>query len=198
MSRFSKSVLESLESRVLLSAGDLDPSFNGGKLLTTQFSAGSSTMMDVAVLGDGGTVAAGHVANTDGTGFTSYQVALAKYHFDGTLDPSFGIGGEIVATPRGMTKAQEVQVGSDGSLLVFGQNAAGDCLIIKFSSSGKVDTTFAKSGALRWITPGDTRVHPRFVRSNAGLGIGDDFTSGQSRRRGRCASPLYIVRRSRP
>src|SRR5579862_7164770 len=93
--------LEPLDSRVLLSSsGALDPAFNNGRLLNTTFKNGESVISDVAALPDGGIIAAGTVrlrhngAITGGT-----EMTLVKYQFDGSLDPTFGAGGVIEATP---------------------------------------------------------------------------------------------------
>jgi len=85
------------------------------------------------------------------------ELALAKYHFDGTLDTSFGAGGMIVATPRAMAGAFKLQLTPDGGFIVLGNatthgdimEAAGGEMLLKFTSAGKIDTTFGRNGVLK-------------------------------------------------
>jgi uncharacterized delta-60 repeat protein len=155
---------ETLDSRVFLSAGNLDPAFNHGELVITPFANGSSVITDIEVLPDGGFLAAGTVRVRDGTRPTDRtMLAIAKYHFDGTLDTSFGVNGKIENTPRGLTGAIRLQLTPDGGFIVMGNyetNAddadfngnpvvTGGGTLLKFTSSGRVDTHFAKNGVLK-------------------------------------------------
>ena len=94
--------LDPLEGRLLLAAGDLDPTFGTGGLVTTAFlqhrqeadpgggrrQAVQIQIVDgqekIVVAGDGGTAS-----------------ALARYHLNGTLDTSFGSGGKVMTSFKG-------------------------------------------------------------------------------------------------
>src|SRR5688572_19587161 len=103
--------LETLESRPLFGAGDLDPAFNHAALVETEFSGGSGVIAAIQTLADGGILAAGTVRLIEGDTLTDKtKLLLAKYHFDGSLDPSFGDGGTIVNTPRSMTGGVRLQL----------------------------------------------------------------------------------------
>ena len=74
-------------------AGDLDPTYGDGGLVTTDFgyTPGYDYGRDVvAVQEDGKIVVAGR-SSTTGVDF-----ALARYNSDGSLDTSFGTGGKVV------------------------------------------------------------------------------------------------------
>src|SRR4051812_45150965 len=78
---------EPLESRCLLSAGDLDTSFNGTGQATVDFGPGTSAFgVAPAVQADGKTVVAGYVVG----GAVGKHIAVARFNVDGTLDLSFG------------------------------------------------------------------------------------------------------------
>ena len=76
--------METLESRRLMAAGDLDPSFGNGGKLVVDLNTFSETAADVAVAGDGGILIAGTLGN---------RYLLAKFLGDGSPDSSFGTGG---------------------------------------------------------------------------------------------------------
>src|SRR5581483_1439126 len=144
---------------------ELDPAFNSGAILSTGFDSGSSIANDIEALPDGGFLVAGTIRVRHGSTATNQtQMALAKYHFDGTLDTSFGDGGKIAATPRGMDSAFKIELTPDGGFIVMGTTAPQDDyrsqvpggyekpvwdLLLKFTAAGKVDTTFGKNGVLK-------------------------------------------------
>ncbi|HTL27808.1 MAG TPA: hypothetical protein VL282_01245, partial [Tepidisphaeraceae bacterium] len=96
MATCTSPILERLDARVFLSAGFPDPAWNRDALVKTAFDNGSSVMNDVAALPDGSVLAAGTVIGRRGSKFTGDTLlAIAKYRFDGTLDPDFGVDGKI-------------------------------------------------------------------------------------------------------
>jgi len=164
-------IVEPLDCRRLCAAGDLDPAFNHAALVKTDFPSGSGVIADVEVLPDGGILAAGTVRVRDGDTLTDKtQLALVKYRFDGSLDTSFGVGGKIVNTPRGMSGAVRLQLTPDRGFLVMGSPRTYDgpnsndnpvvasfaspatnmsVMLLKFTATGKVDTRFGKNGVIK-------------------------------------------------
>ena len=91
---------------MLLSAGDADLSFGTSGQVTTEFStstAWGTTVLATALQSDGRIVACG-------------EGAVARYLSDGSLDVSFGVGGEA-AFPY---FARSVAIQADGRILVAG------------------------------------------------------------------------------
>lgn len=143
--------MQPLEHRRLFAGGSFDPSFGGGTTLVTNFTDGSTVLNDVAVTPDGGTLAGGYfVRQANGEPVDVPQMALAKYRFDGSLDPTFGAAGQIVATPRGIKAALDLALLDDGSFIVIGSSASGYStranLMLKFTPDGRVDTSFGSNG----------------------------------------------------
>src|SRR5438132_1170327 len=112
--------LERLEDRLLLSAGDLDVVFAGGKA-TANFSLGAAQVQALAVQADGRIVAAGQAGSSGSASSVSLapdgkiivagwvqpspfssasDFALVRYNADGSLDTTFGTSG-IVTTKLG-------------------------------------------------------------------------------------------------
>jgi uncharacterized delta-60 repeat protein len=78
--------------------GSLDTSFNGDWLATIDFEGGSDIANDVTVMPDGKIIVAGRadVGKTTGQGF---NLALARYNTDGTLDTTFNGNGKLIFGP---------------------------------------------------------------------------------------------------
>jgi uncharacterized delta-60 repeat protein len=153
--------LEQLERRNLFSSSALDPGFNSGELLSTTFSSGSSAIADIAVLPDGGFLAAGTVHVRDGNKPTDQaKLAIAKYRFDGSLDATFGSDGQIENTPRSMTAGRRLQLTPDGGFIVMGSALNGPNFLLKFTGAGRVDTRFGNNGVLKPQSAGTFTVDP--------------------------------------
>jgi uncharacterized delta-60 repeat protein len=131
--------------------GSLDRSFGSGGIVTTTFPEGSYAS-DVALQPDGKIIAAGTVfvdfiigesSNTD--------FALARYNPDGTLDASFGNGGQVSTDFFGMEDdAFSVLIQPDGKIVAVGSanNPATyyDFAAVRYLSNGTIDTTFGVAG----------------------------------------------------
>lgn len=71
--------------------GSLDTSFNGTGKVITPVGAGDDNLQDIAIQSDGKIVAAGFSRNG-----TVLDMELVRYHFDGSLDSTYGSGGKAV------------------------------------------------------------------------------------------------------
>jgi len=118
---------------------DLDPTFgSAGKVLTAVLSdarAGSAVLQP-----DGRIVVAG-LPEIQG-------IPMARYETDGTLDPSFGSGGTVIANVTAFEGVQVV-LQPDGKLVIatVGQGTGGDdFLLIRFRPDGTLDPTFGSGG----------------------------------------------------
>jgi uncharacterized delta-60 repeat protein len=142
--------LERLEDRTLLSAGDLDPSFGRGGIVTTDFQGPLNIGGEGAVLQpDGKIVMVGHTPDSANGG-----VGLARYYPDGSLDPSFGSGGLVYArsTTTLLSDTSAVAVQSDGRIVVGGmtgqRGGSSDFALARFNPNGSLDLTFGAAGTV--------------------------------------------------
>src|SRR5262245_60134797 len=85
-----KLFLELLEDRCLLSAGDLDPTFGSGGIVTTAF--GSAAARAVTIYANAGTANDGKIV---AAGDANSDFAAARYLPNGSLDSSFGSQGKV-------------------------------------------------------------------------------------------------------
>jgi uncharacterized delta-60 repeat protein len=134
--------VEGLEDRTLLSAGYLDPTFNNGGLLETQFAnAASSFASRVAVQSDGKIVVAGRAfVSFDPPGPMSEPV-LARFNPDGSFDVTFGQGGqEVIGTPS-LSSALDMVLQGDGKIVVAGRLDS-SLAVRRFNPDGSPDPTF--------------------------------------------------------
>ena len=100
--------------------GTLDTSFGSGGLVTTDFGSQLEFAQALAVQADGRIVAAGGTAvNRPPLFFDDF--ALARYHGNGDLDLSFGIGG-LVTTDLGSSSdhAHALAIQADNKIVVAG------------------------------------------------------------------------------
>jgi uncharacterized delta-60 repeat protein len=115
--------------------GSLDPSFDGDGLVVTPISPGHDTVFDLVVQPDGKLIAAGW-SNPGG-----FDIAMARYNADGSLDSSFDRDGTVIAPFRpASTYASHVVVQPDGKILTGGKGLA------RFDPDGSVDPSFGAGG----------------------------------------------------
>lgn len=154
--------LESLESRITPSAGDLDPTFGSGGVQILNLSPYTSDFgLDTVVQPDGKIVIAGvrhDWPTSDGV--------LVRLNPDGSLDSSFD-GDGIVALDalgyeqldfRALTLQSDGKIVATGSQHSWGQSTSMG-LIARFMPDGSLDTSFGSGGVvLTAIQPNDIAV----------------------------------------
>ncbi|MFF5971457.1 calcium-binding protein [Streptomyces sp. NPDC012769] len=126
--------------------GSLDTAFGDGGLVRVQEFGGSADGADVAVQSDGRIVAVG---KGGGGGF-----ALVRLNGDGSLDPTLGGDGAVVAgfTPASPQDAggiaRRMALQSDGKIVSVGYvgNTAFDIGLVRYNTDGSLDTTFSGDG----------------------------------------------------
>jgi uncharacterized delta-60 repeat protein len=101
---------------------------------------------DVQIAADGKLVAIGRTSDSAG----GSQVLVARYQPDGTLDTSFAGDGvqQIAVSPLGL-RGNAVRLQSDGKIVVAGElstSSASDLLVVRLTSAGALDTSFAGLG----------------------------------------------------
>ncbi|MBW4694871.1 MAG: DUF4347 domain-containing protein [Lyngbya sp. HA4199-MV5] len=136
------------------SDGSLDTSFDGDGRVTTNFytpsfSGLSDTESPKAVLvqPDGKIVVVGSASND-----VRYvpDFALVRYNSDGSLDSTFGTGGQVRTYVGGESNyAESAVLLSDGKILVAGYTTTSrrsDFALARYNSNGSLDTTFGAGG----------------------------------------------------
>jgi uncharacterized delta-60 repeat protein len=120
--------------------GALEPSFGGGGIVTTPFTAAAANAL--ARQADGKLVAAGTSTAGDGGAIT-----LVRYEADGTVDAGFGTGG-VVRTSLGANAdvAYALAVQPDQKLVVGDRDSAGSFAFARYDASGTLDPTFGTGG----------------------------------------------------
>ena len=122
--------------------GSLDSSFGVGGKVTTKFTRVFDTAFAVAIQRDRKIIAAG---TADISGF-----ALARYNPDGSLDPSFGVGGKVITDlAESGNAANDIVIQPDGKIVAAGRlvtGGANDFVVVRYNPDGSLDTTFGTGG----------------------------------------------------
>jgi uncharacterized delta-60 repeat protein len=129
------------------SAGALDTSFNGTGYVTSPIGAGFDYGHSLALQPDGKVLLAGEVIVG-----ANWNCAVARYTAAGVLDTSFN-GTGFVTTSVGASSAycSSVALQPDGKIILGGaaDNGANyDFALIRYTSSGALDTSFNGTGIL--------------------------------------------------
>jgi uncharacterized delta-60 repeat protein/uncharacterized repeat protein (TIGR01451 family) len=133
--------------------GSLDTTFGSGGIVVTAFS-GSDVILDLAIQPDGRIIAVGYTVITFNQ---SNDLAVLRYHANGSLDTSFGSGGIVTMDFFGhYDGASSVVVQPDGHILVAGAtdtnpmtlsaNQNSDFLLLRLNANGSLDTSFGTGG----------------------------------------------------
>jgi uncharacterized delta-60 repeat protein len=117
----------------------------------------------VAIQPDGKIVVAGGSADDMGRGI---NVALARCNADGSLDPSFGTGGQVVTVPfslLGLSSPPTVSTGgltlqSDGKIVVVAQDSFGEMFLFRYLPDGSLDPAFGTGGEVKVYNLGGSSV----------------------------------------
>jgi uncharacterized delta-60 repeat protein len=127
-------------------AGQLDPTFGTGGIVTTDFgnifqSTNTATATAVTIQSDGKIVVCGGVPASNGFATT----AVVRYNIDGSLDNAFGNAG-IAVTPNQLNTPSSIALQSDGKIVVAG--AFNQITVIRYNSNGQLDSTFGTNGVV--------------------------------------------------
>src|SRR5688572_16720263 len=150
----SNKFFEPLEGRQLMAAGDLDLSFGGVGRTGASFGGGLTPVAeDVAVQADGKTVVAGYAWRFDTNNRPHYQLAVARFNTNGSLDRTFGPRGDgTVLTQVADTdtaQGRSVAIQPDGKIVVAGAARSGSkglMAVVRFNANGSLDNTFDTDG----------------------------------------------------
>ena len=130
--------------QAMAQAGQLDPTFGQGGIVTTDFgnsiNSNIATANAVTIQPDGKIVVCGGIPGSKG-----FPVpAVVRYNTDGSVDTAFGSSG-IASTPSEEDiSASAIALQSDGKIVVSGFGNA--IVVIRFTSNGTLDPTFGNNG----------------------------------------------------
>ncbi len=131
----------------LTTTGQPDGSFGTGGIVTTDVAGGYDCARAIAVQSDGAIVAAGHSHNG-----ANNDVSLVRYTANGQLDTTFDSDGKLtVDVSSGWDFGYAVTLDPSGRIVVAGSSSNGsdqDITILRFLSSGALDTSFDTDGKL--------------------------------------------------
>lgn len=146
------------------SDGGIDFGFGvGGKQITDFFGAGASANA-VVIQPDGKLVVAGS-ASDSATRPVATDIAVARYNADGTLDSTFGSGGQnAIPFPDSATEqGNALALSADGKIIVAGAAfktfaTPPDFALVRYNSDGSLDTGFGNGGSVTTDVAGGTDV----------------------------------------
>ena len=150
-----------------LPSGLHDPSFTSKGFVRTSFGSSTSQAFALVRLTDGRLVAGGSTFSTSGDG----EFALARYDTGGTLDPTFGSGGQVVTHVSGdHDTIRGLALQSDGKLIACGftiplNGGTNTGRLARYDESGNLDPTFGVGGIVST---------PAFERGIAALALQSD------------------------
>ena len=137
--------------------GTIDTSFGTNGFVVTDFGA-DEAVNGLAVQPDGKIVAVGGTTNN---GLNISDVAVARYNPDGSLDPTFGVGGKVITDfNTGYELANSVIIQPDGKIVVAGitrliANSPDSYLfLVRYQVNGSLDITFGNGGRTITDVPG--------------------------------------------
>ena len=143
------------------SNGSLDGSFDGdGRVITDFPETSTESISDLVVteMDDGFRIlAAGGAFNDD-----RYSIGLARYLWDGSLDPDFGSGGRLLVDVPGSSSsyAHALIIDDEDRILIAGytKNVGGDdqFMVARFTVDGSPDPGFGSAGFAVTGFPGAT------------------------------------------
>lgn len=143
------------------SNGSLDTSFGTGGLVITNI-GGLNGASALAIQSDNKIVAAGSTGAA-----LSEDFALARYNADGSLDPTFGTGGQVTTDFGGIDQPGDVAIRPDGKILVVGGGGpAHDFCLVLYGSNGMLETSFGAGGKVTTDFGGLDRAHAVRLQSD--------------------------------
>ena len=133
----------------------------GGKQITDFFGAGAKAN-GVVLQPDGKFVVAG-TASDSATRPVATDIAVARYNADGSLDSTFGIGGEnaIPFPDSASEQGNALALTTDGKIVVAGAAfktfaTPPDFALVRYNADGSVDTGFGSGGRITTDVAGGT------------------------------------------
>src|SRR5581483_8193103 len=142
-------IIQLLESRTLLSAGDTDPTFGANHSGRVAVPVANFHAYDIAAQRDGKILVGGFVGE-----FEHPTATVFRLNKDGSVDESFGGGDGVVSLKlsRSQTVLSQLELQPDGRIVAAGfagfENPTDKDFVIRLKSDGSLDKSFSGDGVL--------------------------------------------------
>ena len=126
----------------VLAAGDLDTTFSGDGIVTTDLGSGTQDNGNVMALQPDGKIIVAGTSNDD--------IALVRYNSNGSLDTTFSGDGKLTTDLGGEEFGNSMVLQPDGKIVVVGGLGYPNFnfAVVRYNSNGSLDTTFSGDGKL--------------------------------------------------
>jgi uncharacterized delta-60 repeat protein len=167
--------------------GSLDASFGGGGIVTTGRPGETNETHGMALQADGKIVVVGARPTASESPKVVADFLVHRYNSDGTLDASFGDGGEVVTDygTYGVAGAAVLQVDGrivvSGGLRAIGAEDGLEFAIARYNTDGALDVPFGDGGKVFVDVDGASFAEALTVQANGDIvaaGYGGDDTRG--------------------
>lgn len=152
----------------LAAPGDLDTTFSGDGKQTTDFFGHLDGANGMTLQSDGKIIAVGYTA--DVTAGLYYDIAVARYNTNGSLDPNFDGDGRVITDFQGFDDLGAAVSMSGTKILVAGAASATasnyDFALVRYMPDGSLDTSFNGGGKVLTDIMGDDQAIDMAVLSD--------------------------------
>jgi uncharacterized delta-60 repeat protein len=147
----ARPALELLEDRCVPSAGQLDPTFGMGGIVNTNIGGTTPTFAQAVVVTqtDGKVVVVGSNYTSN---YGASQIAVVRYNPDGSLDSTFGSGGEVFFHFNALSSSDApgaVALDASGHIVVAGSTNTynvQEFAVARLNNDGSFDSSFGSGG----------------------------------------------------
>jgi uncharacterized delta-60 repeat protein len=139
--------LEDLEDRAVPAGGVLDPTFGSGGVVSSSLGSNIRAYA-VATYPAEGTANDGKIVVAGAYDAPNHrlQFGVVRYNLNGSLDTSFGGGGEATYPASTLWGVLDVAVRPDGKILAAGESNS-HFIVVRFNVDGSLDKSFGNRGA---------------------------------------------------
>lgn len=135
---------------VLAADSDLDPSFDGDGIVTTNHDE-FDQINDIVIQPDGKIVVAGDTGFIHILSGSRASMTVARYNVDGSLDATFGNNGTVVTSVGEHSLGNAITLQQDGKIVVAGRgdiNGQARFAVVRYNADGSLDGTFGNGGVV--------------------------------------------------
>ncbi|MBL8810609.1 MAG: Ig-like domain-containing protein, partial [Planctomycetaceae bacterium] len=169
---------ESLETRALLSAGDLDPSFGTGGIVEHSWGSATDEAYAEAIQANGQIVVAGYSFNG-----SERNMKVDRFNADGTRDTTFGVGDGLLTggVGTGVSFATAVAIQPSDQFIVVAGIASDTVFVQRLKTDGTPDGDFGGGGTVLASTGTYANmVHTMLIQPDGRIVVGGEFYSAST------------------